>query len=138
MKYMVSVAGKSYEVEVREVGFNKFEVSVNGRRAIIELQIKSDVRPATKVEARPKKVETKIEKPVTKVEGKVITAPMNGVVTKILVKPGDEVKEGDTVAVIEAMKMENPIASPHSGVVEEILVSEGDKVAKDAPLIRLK
>ncbi len=138
MKYVVSVAGKSYEVEVKEVGFNRFEVSVNGKKAIIELQIKSEVRPAAKVEARPKKVEAEAKKPVTKVEGKVITAPMNGVVTKILVKPGDEVKEGDTVAVIEAMKMENPIASPHSGVVEEVLVNEGDKVTKDAPLIRLR
>lgn len=139
MKYVVSVGGKSYEVEVKEIGFNRFEVSVNGKRAVIELRVKTELAKAKTEVERVERERPKVEeaKPV-KVEGKVITAPMNGIVTKIMVKPGDEVKEGDTVAVIEAMKMENPISAPFGGVVEEVLVKEGDKVVKDAPLIRLR
>ena len=79
--------------------------------------------------------ERKVEK---KVEGKAITAPMAGVVTKILKKVGDKVSKGETVLVLEAMKMENPINSPFDGEIVEIVVKEGDKVASGDPLVLLK
>lgn len=138
MIYRVEFQGKIYEVEVEEVGANFFRVKVNGKSAVIELKPKLEVKTSVaeaKVEKRVEKTEA--VKEAVKVEGKVIRAPMNGMVTRILVKVGDEVKEGDTVAVIEAMKMENPIKATISGKVVEVLVKVGDKVVKDAPLIRL-
>lgn len=54
---------------------------------------------------------------------------MQGMVLGLKVKPGDAVQEGDVVAVIEAMKMENDIHSSHSGIVREIFVKESDFVA---------
>jgi len=63
---------------------------------------------------------------------------MAGVVTKILKKVGEKVKAGETVLIIEAMKMENPIASPEDGEIAEIVVKEGDKVASGDVLVYLK
>ena len=61
------------------------------------------------------------------VEGGVFSSMM-GTVLKIKVSEGDEVAEGDVLAVIEAMKMENDVCSPRNGVVREIMVTEGDGV----------
>ena len=78
------------------------------------------------------------EKPATvPITGDVIAAPMPGKVLKVLVKPGDPVKRGQEVLLLEAMKMENSIQSAYEGVVKQILVGEGDNVAVDAPLIEI-
>ncbi|MCS7119194.1 MAG: biotin/lipoyl-containing protein [Archaeoglobaceae archaeon] len=135
MIYRVEFGKKVYEVEIEEVGANLFKVKVNGKTALVEMKPKVEVKSIGVEPPKEKKVE-KVER-VEKIEGKVIKAPMNGMITKIFLKVGDEVKEGDTVAVIEAMKMENPIKSTMSGKVVEILVNVGDKVTKDSPLIRL-
>ena len=63
-----------------------------------------------------------------------IDSPMPGKVIKILAKEGDEVKEGQGVIVVEAMKMENELRTPKAGVVKEIKVKEGDAVEAGARL----
>jgi biotin carboxyl carrier protein len=69
------------------------------------------------------------------VEGKqTITSPMPGKVVKVLVALGDEVKEGQGLVVVEAMKMENEMRSPKSGRVVELLVKEGQAVEGNARL----
>lgn len=134
VRYKVEVGGKIYEVEVEEVGINEFKVTVNGKTAIFEMKSKTEIKEV-KEERRPEiRFEKREEK---KIEGKLIKAPMNGVVTKILIKIGDEIKEGDTIMTIEAMKMENPIKAPFNGKVLEIFVKVGDKVSKDSPLVKL-
>jgi len=60
--------------------------------------------------------------------GTEITAPMPGTVMKVLVEEGASVAEGDTVVVMEAMKMEQPIKAPCAGTVQSVEVSEGDTV----------
>jgi len=60
---------------------------------------------------------------------------MVGKVTKILVKEGDQVKENDQVAVVEAMKMEMPVVAPISGTVKEIKVKEGQEVTSDTVIM---
>ena len=72
------------------------------------------------------------------ITGPVIAAPMSGRVVSINVKPGQEVKPGDTVLVYEAMKMENDIESEISGIVKRVLVSVDDQVATDTPLIEFE
>lgn len=54
---------------------------------------------------------------------------MQGMILSLKVKVEDTVSEGDTVAIIEAMKMENAVHAPTSGIVKEIFVSEGDTVS---------
>ncbi len=76
-------------------------------------------------------------KPSGPVEGGV-TSPMQGMILKLKVKEGDKVTEGDVVAVLEAMKMENDIHSPKSGIVQEIFVNEGDTVSTGDTLMVIK
>ena len=67
-----------------------------------------------------------------------VKAHITGTVWKIEVKVGDAVTEGQTVAVLESMKMEMPVESPGAGKVSAILVKEGDAVEEGAPLVELK
>jgi pyruvate carboxylase subunit B len=71
------------------------------------------------------------------VEG-AVRSSMQGMVLSIKVKVEDVVTEGDTIAVIEAMKMENSIHAPHSGIVKEIFVSEGDTVSPDDIILSIR
>jgi len=65
------------------------------------------------------------------VEGTQLRAPMPGLIIRIEVKVGDTVQEGDTVLVLEAMKMENSIPAPASGTIKAIYFGSGDSVTKD-------
>jgi biotin carboxyl carrier protein len=67
-------------------------------------------------------------------EGTVI-APMQGLIVKLPVKAGDEVKLGDVVAVLEAMKMQNDIVTTVAGMVREVYVKEGEVVTPSQPLL---
>ena len=66
-----------------------------------------------------------------------IKAPMPGIILQVNVKEGDEVKEGDTLLILEAMKMENAILSPKDAVVKTVNISKGDTVDKNMLLIDL-
>ena len=78
------------------------------------------------------------EAPATTGNGPLFRAPMGGTVLSIKVKPGDEVKPGDTVLIYEAMKMENDLASEIGGKVKKVLIGEGDVMATDQPLIEFE
>ena len=67
-----------------------------------------------------------------------ITTPMPGRVVKVLVAEGDLVSTGDSVLVIEAMKMENQVTAPINGMVKAIHVKEGDQVNSDETLIQIE
>ena len=66
-----------------------------------------------------------------------ITAPMHSRVVKILKKQGDSVEVGDSVVVVEAMKMESELKASASGTIKEIRVKEGETVEKDSLLVAL-
>jgi 3-methylcrotonyl-CoA carboxylase alpha subunit len=74
----------------------------------------------------------------TESEGGRLTAPMPGKVVAVLASKGQEVKKGEALVIMEAMKMEHTIAAPHDGVVEDILYGVGDQVADGAPLLAFK
>lgn len=80
------------------------------------------------VEEKPKHL------PIT---GEVIKAPLPGKVLELLVKPGDVVKSGQTLLVLEAMKMENDIRTTTPGVVKQIFVKASESVASDAMLVEI-
>ncbi|NOY06129.1 MAG: acetyl-CoA carboxylase biotin carboxyl carrier protein subunit [Chlorobi bacterium] len=67
-----------------------------------------------------------------------IKAPMPGLITKVLVKPGDSVAAGQGVIVLEAMKMENELTAPTDGIVKAVHVTEREAVDKNAILIELE
>jgi acetyl-CoA carboxylase biotin carboxyl carrier protein len=66
-----------------------------------------------------------------------VNAHITGTVWKIEVKVGDLVSEGQTVAILESMKMEMPVESPAAGTVTAVLVKEGASVEEGAPLVEL-
>jgi len=91
-------------------------------------------RPAPssqKSEAAGQKAEAPDKKAAPSVEGHPIKAPMPGTVIRYEKKEGDSVAEGDTVVILEAMKMENSLTTPVAGTVKAIGFSEGDSVAKN-------
>ena len=67
-----------------------------------------------------------------------LTAPMPGKVVAVMVEAGQEVKKGDALVIMEAMKMEHTIGAPSDGLVEEVLYAVGDQVADGAPLLAFK
>jgi len=67
----------------------------------------------------------------------LVKAPMPGRVVRILVEPGQQVKSGEGIVVVEAMKMENELSAPRDGVVTQVHVSEGDTVESGAALIQV-
>ena len=69
--------------------------------------------------------------------GDAVSAPMQGTVMRIAVAEGDEVTGGQLLAVVEAMKMENPLTAPHPGRVTGLRVRVGDTVAQGAVLCRV-
>ena len=149
MKYEVVVLDKKFVVDVKEIDSKTFEVEVNGKKATIRVEkilpelpvARARVTKAKEVrEVGAKEAEKKpeLKEKVEKGEGREVVAPMTGVVTKILKKEGEEVKEGENVLIIEAMKMENPIPSPSNGVISKIAVKEGDKVSTGDVLFYVK
>ena len=98
--------------------------------AAYEAQHKADAPQAEKVVAEEKKNE-----PST---GKTVKAPMPGSILRFTVKPGDTVTKSQTVVILEAMKMENSIATDYAGTVKRLLVKEGTTVAADAPMIEIE
>ena len=84
--------------------------------------------------AAEKPAEATAPAPAADVSGTPVTAPMPGMIVSYAKKVGDTVDEGETIVVLEAMKMENALPAPVSGTVKAINYDSGDTVAKDAVL----
>ena len=69
---------------------------------------------------------------------KLFTAPMPGIILEISVKPGDRVVTGDTICVLEAMKMQQRLRADWSGVVKSVLVTVGQQVMDGSPIAELE
>ena len=118
-KFTIVVNGMEYKVAVKRVTRTLYKVRLGDK--VTDVLVKED-----KVTVAKPKVEA--EKKTEVVEGEAVKAMLPGVVTKILVKEGDSVKSGETIMILEAMKMENEVKSPKDGVIKQILVKEGDRV----------
>ena len=120
---------RSYEIKVLETNFveKKLTISVNGNIYRAEISDPFD--------QLVNKMGLLLDN-VHKVDA--IKAPMPGLVLQILINPGDEVKQGDALIILEAMKMENIIKSPGDGTVGQITVNKGQAVDKGQVLIRME
>jgi biotin carboxyl carrier protein len=117
-KFIINVNGNSYEVEVEEVGGASQQVSRPAPKAAAPAAVASAPKASAPASA-----------PVTASAGQeIIESPMPGNIWKILVKEGQEVKSGDVLLILEAMKMENEILAPRDGKVASITTSEGSAV----------
>lgn len=147
-KYQYKVQGVDYDVEIVDVEGNIAKVSVNGIPFEVELKepIKASqmpkhpvVKPAAPKPAAP--AASPAPQPAAPAAaagaGTKVTAPLPGTITEIKVKVGDAVKNGDTVVVLEAMKMQNNIEAECSGTVTSVLVNPGDTVMEGAALVTI-
>lgn len=116
-KYNIKVNGTIYEVEVEECGND------NTAR-----------KPAVNSSpSESKKTEPTVS--ADQANGESLKAPMPGIILKVNVKPGDTVKQGNVLLVLEAMKMENDIVAPRDCVISSVPVSQGNSVDTGAPLV---
>jgi len=134
--FNVFVDGEYFEVAVEGVGGAPVVTAVTPAAAPVAAR-PAPAAPAPKVApAAPQAAAAPAPKPAAGAKGQV-AAPMPGMVVDVLVKPGDPVRAGDVVVVLEAMKMENGLEAPVDGVVQEVLFKKGESVSKDAVLLTI-
>ena len=112
----------------------KYRVNVNGTVYEVELEEITGAAPAASVAVPAAAPAPAAAAPVA---GDAVTAPMPGNILKVNVTPGQAVKEGDVLVVLEAMKMENEILAPKACTVKQVLVSKGSTVDTGATLVVL-
>ena len=136
-EFMINVHGESYHVKVggkghKSEGKRPYFLWVDNQLVEVLVEPLVEVLPSEEGKISPN-VGGQSKRPKAKEPGDV-TAPMPGAVVKIKVKAGDQVKAGDTVLIIEAMKMMNQIESDKAGRVVSVLAKNGDPVEFGQPL----
>ena len=126
-KFQVTVNGNTYEVEVEELG------AVASAPCVAPVQV-AQVQVA---QAMPKVVAPVAPAPVASTGAHKVVAPMPGKIVDVKVSVGQTIKEGDLVAILEAMKMENEIFASASGTVASVNISAGNMVEANDVIISI-
>lgn len=161
-RYTIAVNGKTFSLDVRELTADTFEVSVGDRQLAVQLVDDSDLAmasitpgmgaaatppPPPRAPAGPTQSGATVAPAAlpraavtnTAVAGsRTLGAPMPGVIAAIEVTPGAQVKRGEVLLTLDAMKMVNAIRAPRDAVVSEVLVEVGRTVAFGDPLLRFE
>ena len=139
-EYNYKIQGAPYNVKIQSIEENIAKVEVNGIEFDVELE---------KAVAQPKPVVRAVAAPVKTIEAPkaaqeavpagiaAVRAPLPGTINDIKVTVGQAVKKGETLVVLEAMKMENNIDSDFDGKVKEVKVQKGDTVMEGAVLVTI-
>ncbi len=131
--FHLTINGKRYAVSVaRDPGSNDLEITVDGQTHRVEVEEEEKAAAAP----RPSPAARKPAPKATSVGGKIL-APLPGVVLSVEVGPGDSARAGDTLLVLEAMKMENVILADSDCVVQAVHVAKGDKVEASQLLLEV-
>ena len=130
-RFNVTVNGVAYDVTVEEIGG-----AATAPVAPVAAPAAAPASAAAPV-AAPAAAPAPKAAPAGAAGSVEVKAPLQGTVMKVLVKPGDSVKKGSPVCVIEALKMENDVPAPADGVVASINVKSGDSVKTDEVLLTL-
>lgn len=140
-EYNYKIKGVDYNVKINGVEDNIAKVEVNGVPFDVEME---------KPVAQPKPVVRPVVAPVRTIEApkpeaektpqgiSAVKAPLPGTIVDVKVQPGQDVKKGQTVVVLEAMKMENNIDAECDGKVAEVRVAKGDTVMEGTILITIE
>ncbi len=125
----ITVNGKAYDVTVEEMGGASAPVAAPTPTA-------APVAAAPAPAATP--APAVAPAPATAGEGTPINAPMNGNILDVRVTPGQGVKTGDVLVILEAMKMENEIVAPADGIITAVMVNKGETVDTGKTLVTIK
>ena len=147
MKYEYKVKGVDYEVEIQDIEGNIANVTVNGIPFEVEMKqpvkaakqkVKLGTPAAALVASASPASAAPAEKPAAPAaSGKPVVAPLPGTINDIKVKVGDKVNAGDTVIILEAMKMQNNIEAETSGTITSVNVNKGDAVMEGDTLVTI-
>jgi len=142
---LIELNNKRYDVEIFEEQKNTLRIKIGSKEYIVHV-VENDNNNTTqllsrnthnKVNEHVSTIQKSIEIGSSLLEENVIFSEIPGRILKIFVSEGDRVSMGDTIAVVESMKMEIEIKSPRSGIVKKILVKDGSYVNVGKPIILL-
>jgi biotin carboxyl carrier protein len=138
-EYKYTINGNQYEVIIGDIAENTATVTVNGEEYKVEME-PEPVEEKKVVVRKPVAAENSDNSENSEATANIntnnaIKAPLPGVITEICVNVGDEVNAGDTVVVLEAMKMANNIEAEKAGKITAICVKPGQSVMEDDPLV---
>ena len=141
-EYKYKINGNLYNVVIGDIEENIAHVEVNGTHYTVEMEKKPKsapapkpvVRPAAKPAAAPAAA-APAAKPAAGGAKSGVKSPLPGVILDIKVNVGDAVKKGQTIIILEAMKMENSINADKDGKIAAINVSKGESVLEGTDLV---
>lgn len=136
--FKFKIEGKDYNITLEETDSNIVKLNVNGKNYNVELD--KEVQKPTSVKRKPVVKATAAVPPSPPKPGgfKSVKAPLPGSILEIKVKTGTQVKPGDIVLIMEAMKMENNVIAEHEGEVTAINVNLGQAVMQDDVLVEIQ
>ena len=141
-EYKYKINGNLYNVVIGDIEENIAHVEVNGTHYTVEMEKKPKAAPAPKPVVRPAAkpaaapaAPAPVAKPAAGGAKSGVKSPLPGVILDIKVNVGDEVKKGQTIIILEAMKMENSINADKDGKVAAINVSKGESVLEGTDLV---
>ncbi len=125
-KFRITIDKEEFIIRVERIRHGVFSVELNGKTAVVSIEEVAERISTDKVSEDKVMLMERVKAKTT--EPGSVYAMLPGTVVKIFVNEGDEIKAGDPILVLEAMKMENEITSPVSGVVRKLNVRRGEKV----------
>ena len=139
-EYKYTINGTKYEVAIGDITDNVATLTVNGEEFKVEMEKEAEPEKKKPVLGKPAATaESASDEPAANKaavnKNNAIKAPLPGVITDIKVAVGDEVQVGDTVIVLEAMKMANNLQAEKAGKVTAICVKVGESVMEDDALV---
>ena len=137
--YKLKINGNDYNVVINEVEGQEIKLDVNGTPYSVTVdqemkQTKKPVASAPRPQVAPAAAGS-VQKSNAPAAGSKVTTPLPGTILDVFVNVGDTVKEGQTVVLLEAMKMENNIEADCAGTVKEVKVRKGDSVLEGDVLV---
>lgn len=128
--FSMAVDGKTYQIQLPKIDYEKI-FSIEVEEATFNAEVKTPTRKTELATFEQASLTSTKKAMINKqiVEG-AIAAPMTGKILSVKVKKGDQVKKGETLCILEAMKMENEITTSKAGTVREVYVSEGSSVSE--------
>lgn len=145
-EFSFKINGAEYKCAVEEIEAGLTEVTVNGKKYTVETE--KPVAPVAAPKAAPAAPKAAAAPAAPKAApaaapkaapaaGVQVKSPLPGSVIKVVAKEGTAVKKGDTLLLLESMKMENPILAEQDGTVAQVAVTEGQSVMQDDLLVVL-
>lgn len=145
-EYVLTISGAEYKAEVKSITSDHAKIIINNDEYDVELKHVGSTQEIASVRKSTPRPQQPAASQVSKPSGPPqvssglaggIPSPLPGLILDIMVKEGDEVKAGQDIIVMEAMKMENKIQSPHDGVVKKIFIDKGSNVAEGDKLVEI-